>query len=150
MTHNNRRIDLHELQTMEQVRHERLRLNYALRHSEHLLERDLERVGEVCRPQYWINIFSRQAADLVETITGTISARVRRLASGWGIADRIFSGLLGRIFRPREEVWIEEDIILVPDEGPKVERPAVRKPAVKKTAVKKPAVKTPPRKPHSR
>jgi hypothetical protein len=108
-----KRIDLHNLQTMEQVRRERLRLSYAIRHAEQLLERDGERIGEICRPSYWIDIFSRMAADWIETATGSISARIRHLVSGWGIFERLFCTPPARRGRA-EKVWVEEDIVFVP------------------------------------
>jgi hypothetical protein len=100
---------------MEDVRREQLRLNYALRHSEHLLERDRKRVGEVLTPDYWAAVLVRKAADLIETATGAIASRIRRSVSGWSIVDSLLRnpGWLGRLFCPGYTV--EEDFDSAPD-----------------------------------
>jgi hypothetical protein len=110
-----KQIDYHRLQTIEDVRRERIRVDYDLRHQEHLLERDRKWVAEVCSPQYWVAILSQKAAVLVEQASGTIASRIRRVISGWGIIDRLFSSFTGQSARREEEIFVEEDFYFVPD-----------------------------------
>ena len=97
-----KRIDFEQLKTMKDVRRERTRVRRDIAHQTDLLQRDMNRFGELFTMDYWMEILSQKAAELVQEVTGKIASRIRGIASGWGLLDGLLSGLTSRFGRTAE------------------------------------------------
>ena len=114
-----KRVDFERLRTMEDVLRERMRIRYDIKQREHVLKNDMERVGEVFTPDYWMAILSQKTAELVEQLTANVASRIRGIASGWGILDSLLSRLGNRFGKPEQqakEYFVEEDFYYIPDD----------------------------------
>jgi len=116
-----KRVDFERLKTIDDVHKERLRVRYDIQHCEHLLKNDMERVGEVFTPDYWMAIISRKAAEVVQEVSEKVASKIRGFASGWGIVDSLLSrfGIFGgsSCNRRNPEYYAEEeDYYYIPDD----------------------------------
>lgn len=89
------RIAYDRLRTIEDVYRERLRIRVDIERRKHMLEKDMERVEEVFSPDYWLDIISVKAAEVVEGVTSRFASRIRGFSSGFGL----LSGLVGKLTR---------------------------------------------------
>ena len=114
-----KRVDFERLRTMEDVLRERMRIRYDIKQREHMLKNDMERVGEVFTPDYWMAILSRKAAEMVEQVTANVAGKIRGIASGWGLLDSLLAKLGSRFGKPARqgtEYFVEEDFYYDPDD----------------------------------
>lgn len=116
-----KRVDFERLRTMDDVHREQLRVRYDIKHCEHTLRRDTERVSELFTANYWLSILSVKASELVSEVTGRIAGRIRGIASGFGFVESLLAGL-GRRNKPSRQPececdYEEDDFYYIPDDG---------------------------------
>lgn len=106
-----KRIDFEQLKSMKDVRRERVRVRRDIELQEVLLKRDMDRFGEIFTVDYWMDILSRKAAELIQQATANVASRIRGIASGWHFVENLLSGVMDRFGRSRrveEERYAEE------------------------------------------
>ena len=94
-----KRIEYERLQTIEDVRKERIRVKRDIRLNNRLLEEDADRVGELFSVEYWGNIVSVKLAAVVERVTSGFASRIRGFSSGFNLLSNLASNLFGRFSR---------------------------------------------------
>lgn len=97
------RREYHQLGSMEELRHEKLRIKYEIDRKKRMLTDDFERVEEVFTGDYLLGVVTDRVSTLVSGMTAQVSSCIRDFSSGFNIVSNLFGVVAQNIHRFRSQ-----------------------------------------------